>query len=168
MTPLILAILLFALGLMFVAAEFFVPAHGTTAGLGLLALIAGVVACFFVNQWVGVGVLAAVATLAPIAMAGWMRVFPHTWLARRVVLPPAQRPNSRTAAALSPVRVGQTGITISALRPSGVCEFQDLRADASPADPLRIEAISDFGQIGPGSRIRVICVAEGRATVRRA
>ena len=166
MTPLILAILLFAVGLALLAAEFFIPAHGTTAGLGLLALLAGVIACFFVGQWVGVGVLAAGATLLPVGAAGWMRIFPRTRLARRVVLPPAPGPGAPNTSNAAPVRVGQTGIAISAMRPSGVCEFEDLCCDASSARMLRIQAISDFGEIAAGSRVRVICFADGRATVR--
>ena len=165
MTPLILAILLFAVGLTLLGAEFFIPAHGVTAGLGLLALFAGVISCFFVGEWVGVGVLAAGAILAPVGAVGWMHVFPRTWLARRVVLPPAT-PGGPIAASAAPVRVGQTGVAISALRPSGLCEFDDLRDDAGPAQTLRIQAISDFGEIAPGIRVRVICFSDGRATVR--
>ena len=165
MTPLIIAILLFAVGLSLLGAEFFIPAHGTTAGLGLLILFAGVIACFFVGEWVGVGVLAAGAILAPVGAVGWMHVFPRTWLARRVVLPPAT-PGAPVTGSAAPVRVGQMGVAISALRPSGVCEFDDLRDEASPAEALRIQAISDFGEIPPGSRVRVVCFSDGRATVR--
>jgi len=166
MLPLLCAILLFAVGLTLLAAELFIPAHGVTAGLGLLALLAGVIACFFVGDWIGVSALAAGAILAPVGAAGWMRLFPHTWLGRRVVLPPSPKPASLVASRAAPVRVGQTGIAISAMRPSGVCEFDDLRGDAGPADTLRVQAISDFGDIAPGSRVRVICFADGRATVR--
>lgn len=174
MFPLLCAILLFSVGLTLLAAEFFIPAHGVTAGLGLLALLAGVIACFFLGEWVGVSALAAGAILAPVGAAGWMRIFPHTWLGRRVVLPPARKPAALVGPKAAPVRVGQTGVAISALRPSGVCEFDDLSGDAGAADPvgklragrLRIQAISDFGDIAPGSRVRVICFADGRATVR--
>ncbi len=166
MFPLLCAILLFAVGLTLLAAELFIPAHGVTAGLGLLALIAGVIFCFFVSQWLGVSALGAGAILAPIGAAGWMRIFPRTWLGRRIVLPPGPKPATLAAPRMPPVRVGQTGVAISALRPSGVCEFDDLRGDAGASERLRIHAISDFGDIAPGSRVRVICFADGRATVR--
>jgi membrane-bound ClpP family serine protease len=166
MTPLILAILLFAVGLTLLTAEFFIPAHGATAGLGLLVLVAGVIACFFVGEWVGVAVLGAGVTLVPVGAAGLMHIFPRTWLARRVVLPPSPG-QAAMAAAAAPVRVGQVGIAVSAMRPSGVCEFDNLRGAGFPADPVRIQAISDFGEIATGSHVRVICFADGRATVRR-
>lgn len=165
MFPLLCAILLFAAALTLLAAEFFIPAHGVTAGLGLLALLAGVIACFFVGEWIGVSALGAAAILAPVGAAGWMRIFPRTWLGRRVVLPPP-KPAALVSPRLAPVRVGQTGVAISAMRPSGVCEFDDLRGDADSAETLRVQAISDFGDIAPGSRVRVICFADGRATVR--
>src|ERR1700722_3971101 len=152
MFPLLCAILLFSLGLTLLAAEFFIPAHGVTAGLGLLALLAGVIACFFLDEWVGLSALAAGAILAPVGAAGWMRILPHTWLGRRVVLPPAARPDGLVAPMMVPLRIGQTGVAISALRPSGVCEFDDLRGDAGSADRLRIQSISDFGDIAPGGR----------------
>jgi membrane-bound ClpP family serine protease len=148
------------------AAEFFIPAHGFTAGLGLLALLAGVIACFFVGEWVGVSALGAGAILAPVGAAGWVRIFPRTWIGRRVVLPPSHKPEGLTIPKPAPVRVGQTGVAISAMRPSGVCEFDDLRGDAGSTDRLRIQAISDFGGIAAGTRVRVVCFADGRATVR--
>jgi membrane-bound serine protease (ClpP class) len=168
MFPLLCAILLFSVGLALLGAEFFIPAQGVTAGLGLLALLAGVIACFFVGEWVGLSALGTGAILAPIGAAGWMRIFPRTWIGRRVVLPPAPKPAGMVASRVAPVRVGQAGVAISAMRPSGVCEFDDLRGDAGPADKLRVQAISDFGDIAPGSRVRVICFADGRATVRLA
>jgi membrane-bound serine protease (ClpP class) len=167
MTPLILAILLFAVGLVLLGAEFFIPAHGTTAGLGLLAMLAGVIACFFVGEWVGVTVLAVAATVGPVAAVGWMRIFPYTWLARRIVLPPVpNRAQPASSPLAAPVRVGQTGVALSALRPSGMCEFADLRSEADPSQLLCIQAISDFGDVAPGSRVRVICFCDGKATVR--
>jgi len=166
MFPLLCAILLFAVGLTLLAAEFFIPAHGVTAGLGLLALLAGVIACFFVGQWVGLSALAAGAVLAPVGAASWMRIFPRTWLGRRVVLPPSAKASGAIAPRMAPVRVGQTGVALSAMRPSGVCEFDDLRGDTGSRNKLRIQSISDFGEIAPGTRVRVICFADGRATIR--
>ena len=66
MTPLLLAILLFALGAALLAAELFLPG-GVLGVLGGLPVLGGVVTCFFVNQWAGVGAMGAMIVLVPIA-----------------------------------------------------------------------------------------------------
>ena len=77
MVALLIAILLFSVGSALLVAELFIPAHGLTAGLGLLAVLSGVIACFFVGEWVGVGVLASTVTLGPLAASGFARRFAH-------------------------------------------------------------------------------------------
>ena len=165
-----LAILLFVIGLILFGAEFFIPAHGLTAILGLLAIATSLVACFFVSAWMGLGALAFTALGLPVAGAALARALPYTWLGRHVVL---QEAASRSTARcdVPPVLVGQTGIAISALRPSGVCEFEDLRSakptgEGAAGTAIRVEATSDFGNVAHGTRVRIICLSEGRAVVR--
>ena len=54
------------------------------------------------------------------------------------------------------VRVGQPGVTVSELRPMGVCEFES----------GRIEAISEHGMIEPGRMVKVVALSGTRPTVR--
>ena len=162
MTPLLLAILLFTIGSVLLVAELVIPAHGVTAGTGLLALLSGVIACFFVSQWLGVGVLAFSATAGPVLGAGWVHYFTRTRLGRRFVLPPAGRIDPEREARRAPVRIGQIGITVSALRPGGVCAF----AHAEDFSEARLPAVSDFGPVPAGQRVRVVAFSDGRATVR--
>ena len=88
LNPMLLAILLFGVGLMLLSAELVIPAHGVTAGLGLLSLLCGVIACFAAGEWIGVGVLAAGAIIGPVAAVGWMQILTRSRLASRVILPP--------------------------------------------------------------------------------
>jgi membrane-bound serine protease (ClpP class) len=154
MTPLLLAIILFALGGALLMAELFVPG-GVLGALGGLMVLGGVVTCFFVNQWVGVGAMGAMIVLGPLAWAGWARVMQRTRLGGGLVL----RPGPGEAAdepCPQPVRVGQRGVTVSALRPGGVCEFGD----------ERVPAVAEHGSIPRGAEVRVVACEGGRATVR--
>src|SRR4051794_23865182 len=87
MTPLLVAILLFALGLVLLVAELFMPGPGVFAVAGMMAVAAGVGASFFVDRWVGVGTLAAITIVGPLAAFLWFRAAPHAPVARGLVLP---------------------------------------------------------------------------------
>ena len=152
MSPLLLAILLFAAGLALIAAELVLPG-GVLGVAGALAIAGGVATCFFVDPWLGVGALGASIVLGPIAAALWVRALPRTPIARGLLL---QTTNDEPAAP-APVRPGQRGVAVSDMRPGGVAEFGD----------VRVQAASEHGVIPAGSRVRVVAYADGRALVRR-
>ena len=54
------------------------------------------------------------------------------------------------------VAVGQTGVSVSELRPMGVCAF----------GPDRVEASAEHGTIPPGSAVEVIAMVDRRPIVR--
>jgi membrane-bound serine protease (ClpP class) len=154
MTPLLLAILLFALGAALLAAEMFVPG-GVLGAMGGLLIVGAVVTCFFVNQWLGVGAMGGMIVLGPLAWTLWVRALQKTRLARGLVLPP----HDAAAAAEPcdpPIRIGQRGVTVSELRPGGVCEFGD----------ERVQVVAEHGSIPRGTSVRVVACEGGRATVR--
>ncbi len=146
-----LAIILFGVGVMLLVGELLLPTHGLLGILGGGGIIAGIVVCYMIDFWLGTGVFLGTTIAAPFAGAGAMKVWPRTPIGRRVVLPPVIDPVDP-----APVRIGQRGVTISELRPMGMCEF----------DTGRFEVISEHGLIDPGRAVKVVGLVNNRATVR--
>ncbi|HEV2296637.1 MAG TPA: NfeD family protein [Tepidisphaeraceae bacterium] len=146
-----LAILLFGIGVALLLAELLLPAHGIIGVLGGLVIAAGIIVCYVIGFWLGTGVLLGLAILSPFIGAATVRIWPRTPIGRRVVLPPVVDP-------LPPprVRIGQTGVAVSELRPMGTCEFGD----------SRLEAISEYGMIEPGREVAVVALTNNRPIVR--
>ncbi len=146
-----LTILLFGIGIALLLGELLLPTHGLLGLLGGGAMIAGIVMCYRIDFWLGTGVFLATTIATPFAGAAAVRIWPRTPIGRRVVLPPVIDVLPEPT-----VRVGQTGITISELRPMGMCEFE----------LGRIEAISEYGMIDPGRTVKVVGLTNNRPTVR--
>jgi membrane-bound ClpP family serine protease len=154
MDPLYLALLLFAAGLVFFAAELVLPAHGLVGVLGGIALVASVVAFFRVGEYVGLGVLVGLAFVGPIVAGLWVKMWPRTPLGRRMVLQTV----AGVAQTEAVVRAGEQGVALSELRPGGMCEF----------DGKRLEAHAEIGMIAAGDRVVAVGVSNGRLLVRPA
>lgn len=150
------AVLLAGIGIALILAEVLLPTHGVLGVLGAGGLIAAIVMCYLISIRLGTLVLIAAACATPLVWIAFVRVWPRTPIGRRVVLP-------RVVSAISPapVLVGQRGVTVSELRPIGVCEF-----DLPTGRNERIEAISEHGMIPPGRAIAVVDVANNRPVVR--
>lgn len=150
-----LALLLLAIGVILMMAEMLLPTHGL---LGL-AGAAGVLGAIFLtsreNAWAGLVLLLVLAAATPFALGLAMKIWPRTPVGRRLTLPEVVESPSPHAAL---VRVGQSGVTVSELRPMGWCEF----------DGQRIEAMSEHGIVPPGTSVRVVALANNRPTVRSA
>ena len=147
-----LALLLLAIGVILLFAEVLLPTHGL---LGLAGGAAVLCAIFFTsrqNAWAGLTLLLVLAAATPFVLAGVMKIWPRTPVGRRLTLPEVQNPAPQQAL----VRVGQSGVTVSELRPMGWCEFGG----------QRLEAMSEHGVVPPGTRITVIALVNQRPTVR--
>ena len=157
MDPILLILLLFLAGLVLLAAELVLPASGLVGLLGVGAMAAAAVLCFRLNQWLGLAVVVGGVVAAPFAWALWVKLWPKTPVGRRLIL------NSVPAPVPMPVvSVGQVGLAVTEMRPTGVCEF-DLGAGAGPE---RVEARSEHGIIPVGRSVRVVAVADRRPIVR--
>ncbi len=151
MSVTLLALILVLCGLVLIIGELFLPTHGVVGLLGLGCFIAAIVVAFFIGQWVGLAAL--VVGFAAIPAGGWWfaQAWPKSFLGRRMVLsPPTDRP------VLPPVKVGEEGVTVSELRPMGMCQF----------GALRMEASSERGIIPAGQRVRIVGLSRQRPTVR--
>lgn len=150
------AVLLAGIGVALVLAEVLLPTHGVLGVLGTGGLVAAIVICYVISVRLGTLVLIAAACATPLLWIAFVRIWPRTPIGRRIVLPRVVSPVSRAS-----VLVGQRGVTVSEMRPIGVCEF-----DLPTGINERIEAISEHGLIPPGRPIAVVDVANNRPVVR--
>jgi membrane-bound serine protease (ClpP class) len=144
-------LLLLGIGAVLLMAELFLPTHGVLGVAGLLAVLGGIGYTFRLNQWAGVGLAIACAASTPLLWTLAVKYWPQTPLGRRIVLGPVVNVPEPP-----PVHIGQTGITISGLRPMGVCEFNG----------QRVEAITEIGTLEPQTSVVVTAITDRRPTVR--
>ena len=144
-------LLLLVIGAALLIAELFLPTHGVLGVAGLLAVLVGIGCTFRLNQWAGVGLALACAASTPLLWSLAVRYWPQTPLGRKIMLGPVVNVPQPP-----PVHIGQTGVTISGLRPMGVCEF----------DGQRVEAVTEIGAIEPQTSVIVTALTDRRPTVR--
>jgi membrane-bound ClpP family serine protease len=151
MDPIFLILILVGAGIVLLVGELLLPTHGGLGIAGVLSLLGAVGVCFYLNQWLGLGVLVAGILISPFVwnfmIAAWLK----TPVGKRIVLTPFESKVSPP-----PVQPGDIGVTVSELRPMGEVEFGQ----------MRIEAISELGMIPPGSTVRVVAIREGMPAVR--
>lgn len=146
-----LVTLLMAIGVVLLIAELLLPSHGSL-GLGSAGCILGaIIVASRQNAWAGLGLLVGVAAATPFVWVAFVKIWPKTPVGRRVVLPPIMNDPPSPL-----VRIGQAGVTLSELRPIGVCDF----------DGIRLEAQSEHGSVGPGQTVKVIALVNNRPMVR--
>jgi membrane-bound ClpP family serine protease len=151
MTPGELALLLCAIGVVLLIAEAVLPTHGVLGLLGVLAFAGAIGACFWINQWLGLGVFLGALAASPLIGWGFVTLWPKTFVGRRMILQPVQ-----TAPLSLPVSVGQTGVAVSRLGPVGECDFGE----------HRLEVVAERGFIEPRQQVKVIAISGGKPVVR--
>lgn len=160
MDTLTLAYLLILLGLALLFAEMFVPSQGILLALAVVALLVGVSLVFTVDTTYGLGTLLGVFLALPILAALWFYIWPRTPLGKKLFLqaPPEDSTlaNSPTNLELEQLR-GRYGKTVSALRPSGITDF----------DGRRVDTLSEGVLIGPDQWVQCVDVQAGRVIVRQ-
>ena len=149
-----MSIIFAVVGIILLIGELLLPTHGVLAFVGIGALLAAIITTFLVNVWLGLGSMVGSVAITPLIGAWLVNVWPRTRIGRQLVLP--SHDNAPRPLEPLPVQIGQTGTTVSELRPMGTCEFAG----------QRIEAISDLGIIPPGKQIRVVNITNRRPTVR--
>lgn len=148
-----LIIVLFFAGFLLIAAEVFVP--GLIVGtLGFLCLAASIGLVFY-HYGALAGSIAAlvISTLSIGGLIVWLNIFPKTFLGRRIVLSRQQSSGAPRDAGL----VGETGVALTALRPSGTARISGKRVD--------VTAVGEF--LEQGAAITVVATDGLRVAVRR-
>lgn len=158
-------VLLIGVGLLLIGAEvFLIPGFGVAGVLGILALLAG-----FGSSLVGAGatwgaLLTAVSTAAlslAAAIAAGLIVFrflPRLPIGRRLILDTglAAGAGYRSEPERDRRWLGHQGVTVSALRPSGIAQL----------DGERVDVVADGMFLEPDTPIEVIRVDGNRIVVR--
>lgn len=145
-------------GVVLIALELFViPGFGVFGVLGFAALAWGVARVFQGDTLTMLG-FTTILGGALLAMALWL--LPNSRLARPLTLSARLSPalEEATLDTPQPLRglLGQTGIALSDLRPSGVIEI----------DKRRVDVVSEGGYVARGSVVEVVRVEGNRVTVR--
>lgn len=152
-------ILLYAIGMVLLLAEIFIPSHGvlTVAGLGFL--FAGVVKTFAVGgRGAGVTAVALCLVLLPTFAYLSIKYWPKTPIGRRIAPPNRVATDEDAGIPIEELRaiVGSEGTSISPLRPVGICEF----------DGKRFSCVAEFGIVDSGLRVVCTGVRNGNLAVR--
>ncbi|MFH1110167.1 MAG: hypothetical protein V1790_13375 [Planctomycetota bacterium] len=151
--------LLFGAGALVLVAELFIPSHGVLTFVGIALLVAGIVQTFrFGGEKAGaISVLACLVVLPVFAVAA-IKIWPRTWVGRRIAPPnPVLTPRDTSVPVEEISRfVGQTGRTLSPLRPVGICEFQG----------RRVSCIAEFGMLDVGVTVEGLRVVSGQLAVQ--
>jgi membrane-bound ClpP family serine protease len=153
------ALLLIALGFVLLAAELFLPTSGTLFALAVAAIALGVVLAFFHDIQTGFLALIGVAVALPLVGGLLLHYWPKTAMGKRMMLPESDEDDTLAS---MPVLVeleslrGRFGRAVSALRPSGITDF----------DGRRVDTITEGMMVEPGHWVRCIDVKAGRVIVR--
>ncbi len=150
-TPLTIAIVLFIVGMLLLLAELLLPTGGVLGVLGTLAVVGAVIACFMIGRWIGLGVFIGLVVLSPFLVTWLINLYPKTPIGRKMILQ-----DETTVVRPPPVHIGQEGVAMTRLRPSGEVEFEH----------ERLEVISERGIIEPGRRVKVVAITNNRPVVR--
>ncbi|MCK4658204.1 MAG: hypothetical protein KAV82_01665 [Phycisphaerae bacterium] len=142
--------LLYAIALVVLLAEIFIPSHGilTVAGLGFL--VAAVVKTFGISTSAGVGATLACIVLLPTAVVIAVKLWPHTPMGRLISPDNPVVTSKDVGVDVDTLRsmIGCVGRSVSPLRPSGICDF----------DGRRFPCVAEMGMIGRGVEVHVVGV----------
>lgn len=156
-----LAYFLIVLGLLLLVAEVFIPSGGLLFVLSTAALLVGVTMTFVYSPDATVGLLTlfGLCLVIPLLLSAMIHLWPRTPMGKRFFL---SGPEDDATVATMPVNVeleqlrGRFGRTVSALRPSGVTDF----------DGRLVDTMSEGLMIEPGQYVRCIDVKAGKVIVR--
>ena len=154
-----LAYLLILVGLALLIAEVFLYTHGILAVLALTALIVAVSFAFAVDVYSGLTALLLLSVSLSVLAILFFNFWPLTPFGKRFFLKvPEDDPLGHDPARQELERLrGRFGRTISALRPSGITDF----------DGRRVDTMSEGSLIGPGQWVQCIEVKAGKVIVRQ-
>lgn len=153
MDPLLWALLLLAVGIVFLIAEFFLPSGGALAVASAACMIAALVVPFFAEDgsWWRASVVLVVALVAvPLTMRATIDLWPRSAFGRLLLIELPKKPDDvlpEEAVALRSL-VGSVGVAKSPMRPGGTVSIGGDYFDA----------LSEGMPIEKGDRIKVIAV----------
>jgi membrane-bound ClpP family serine protease len=153
------ALVLEAVGIALLVGEIFLPSHGVLIALGLGSLGVGLYAAFQFSLIVGYVSLLLALVLVPTFAVMAVRLWPKTFIGKRIAPPNLEFLRSESPGDGSDALrglIGQTGMTLTPLRPVGACDFGG----------RRVECLAESGMIDRKSKVVAIDV-QGQSLVVR-
>ena len=158
MSEVSILILLYAVGVLFLVGEIFIPSHGilTLAGLGFL--VAAVVKTFtYGGRDAGIVAVFACLIFVPAFAFLAIKYWPKTPIGRMIAPPNPKLTSADTSIPIDELErnIGQLGRAISPLRPVGICEFSG----------RRISCVAEFSMIEAGVVVEGVGIKGGNLSV---
>lgn len=155
-------IVLVVVGFVAIFLEIFVPAGGLIGLGGFICMIVAVV-YGFIDHGVLAGTLMLMVTVlgTPIAVVMAFKVFPHTYVGKRLILKETQKRETGYTSYTSEKYadlLGAEGITLTTLRPSGMARI----------DNRKYSVVADGELIESGTKVKVIATEGSRIVVCKA
>jgi len=154
-------IALVIIGLIAIILEFFVPAAGIIGGSGIVCLIASTILAYIhIGIKVGTAFLVVVLIGTPATILVALKIFPNTFVGKRLILKSSQKQEEGYVAYTREKYndlLGEEGITLTKLRPSGVVKINDRKYSVVTSGEL----------IDKDEKIKVIKVEGSRIVVRK-
>ncbi len=148
----------YAAGLLLLLGDFFLPSHGILTLASFAVLGYGVYATY--HQFGTEAGLTASAILLvgiPIVLRFAVKHWHQTWVGQRISPPnPVLTDADRMPIEQLKAMIGQTGRTITPLRPVGMCLFDD----------QRVECMSEQGMIAANAEVECIRLSDRTLVVR--
>ena len=159
MSDLGIVILFYAVGVLMLIAEIFIPSHGILSVVGVGFLVTAVVKTFTYGGREA-GIIAVFACLVFIPAFAFLAIkyWHRTPMGRRIAPP---NPVITTADTSVPVEemsrlIGQTGRSVTPLRPVGICEFSQ----------KRVSCVAEFGMIEAGVTVEAVRMSGSNLAVQ--
>jgi membrane-bound serine protease (ClpP class) len=148
---------LYGAGVLLLMADFILPSHGVLTLASFAMLGYALYLTFNISQQAGLVALLLLLAGVPAILAMGVRIWPRTWVGRRVSPPnPVLSEADRLPAAELEALIGRTGRSLTPLRPVGMCLFRD----------RRVECMAEGNMIGAGVEVEVIRRADRTLVVR--
>lgn len=157
MSDVAILILLYCVTVLFLVAEVFIPSHGilTIAGIGFL--VASIWKTFAYGQAAGTIAVAASIVVIPTFMYLSVRYWHQTPVGKAISPPNPELTIADVGVPLKELSamVGQYGLSLSPLRPVGICEFRG----------RRISCVAELGVLESGVEVQAVGIKGGTLAV---
>ena len=152
-------ILLMAIGIIMAVAEILIPSHGLLTMMSSAAFVAAIVIGFMIGPPEGVLTMLAVVILTPFLIYIGIRVWPHTPIAKMIILSgPTNIGKASDLAHLVPEQlVGRIGTAKTLLRPAGKMVL----------DNRQLDCMTEGDLVEAGTPVKIIAVRGAQVVVRR-
>lgn len=154
------AVVVFAIGILFLVLDFFIPSGGVLAVMSAIAILLGIVMGFLSGPSVGVSLLVGAGVIIPTFIAVAIKFWPQTPLGRLILIqtpenPDDVLPDDELTRSLKNL-IGRHGRAKCVMLPSGIVEI----------DHRNYDAVSEGLPIEAGQTVEVIAVRTNRIVVR--